>query len=156
MKAEQMAMNKSIVKARSMIVKFIAKDYNIKQKVLRALTKIRKARLGDRTVAVSLRGKSIPLIEFKGKQTKEGAVAKVRKDKKTVVKGGFEATGKKDKQLFKRKTGKRFPIKQLFGVSTTQLFGSDQAQKELRTTFRNRFIIEFKRAIKHLTSKGKK
>jgi hypothetical protein len=164
-KGQISALNKAAKSAFSGASKFIRESYNIKKEDLDKLANIRKATTNNPVAQLVIHNKVVSLYKFKGSQTSKGAKASTRKGKAKVYRGSFiavmanktEATAKKSKKvrlrknvfreitgadhagIFARRTSKRLPLKELYGPSGMQLFGSDANMEYFTKKFQERF-----------------
>lgn len=108
--AHASAINKVTAKAKTRIVKGVAKSNNLPQKEVRKKVFISRASAKKIKSSITHYRNNISLMSLKAKQTKKG----VRASGKRNIAGAFIAVGKGGKQhVFKRSTSARLPISRL-------------------------------------------
>lgn len=150
-KARVIALNRAARSAVAQTVKFIRETYNIKASDLKDEIKVNRANISNQRIQLRVSHKAIALVKYGARQTAKGISFKEKKGERKFVKSAFIATVGKGRHLgvFKRKTSKRFPIKELYGPSAMQLISSEVAQQFIEKIFYERFKIELERAIQH-------
>lgn len=150
-KARVIALNRAARSAVAQTVKFIRETYNIKASDLKGEIKINRASVKDQRIQLRVSHKAIALVKYGARQTAKGVSFKEKKGERKSIESAFIATVGKGRHLgvFKRKTPKRFPIKELYGPSAMQLISSNVAQQYIEGIFYERFKIELERAIQH-------
>jgi hypothetical protein len=156
------AINRAGKSAFSATSKFIRDTYNIKKEDLDKFAKFTNATLRRPMGQLIVNRKAIPLIKFGAKFPKvkkgkaRGVHATIKKGNRQVWKNAFIAsmpTGHRG--VFIRKTEKYLPIKELWGPSGMDLFGSEIAQKQLEEKYLERYEIELAAQIDYYVNKKK-
>lgn len=78
-RAQARAINRTLDGTRSQVVKRVAQEINLTQKVIREHTATLRATVDKLTGIVRVTGKPIPLIEYAARQTQRGVTVRVRK-----------------------------------------------------------------------------
>ena len=154
-KAAAAALNRTASTVRSVAVKSIADDLGIKQKMVRAATQIRKASASNLTATIEARGKGIPVILLKPSPKKvirpqpgQGISFQKGKGVRGFIAGAFigrrRSTGKL--AVWKRSGKRREFLNMQFGPSIPTIF--EQIQSALRAVVSDRFLKEFRSALK--------
>lgn len=142
------ALNRTSVTVRAEAVRKIGGTYNIKASVIRDQLRLKRADRSRLEAQVIASGRRIPLIAFQARQTRRGVTVRVKQERK-LVRGVFIAkmpTGHTG--VFERKGRARLPIRELFSVSLPQAFTNRQILAALKQIAKERFGIEFARAMK--------
>ncbi len=122
-KVASRGINKTLSTLRSRFVKRTSAQAGIKQKVIREHVRIKKATRSVLSGLLRLLGGRIPLIDLKARQDKKGVSYTGRDGKRSSVPSAFIATMPSGHTgVFKRTTGSRLPIQELFGPSLTGVF----------------------------------
>lgn len=123
-KAVSRAINKTAVSARTKIVRRIARETSLKQKIIRRAVTLRRASYRVWQAVVGIRGKPMPLVWFHARQTKAGVTYKLRKGepRKTALHAFLARMPSGWFGVFRRKGRPRLPIEQLFGPSVREIF----------------------------------
>ena len=155
-KATYQALNRTASTVRTRVRRRISTFMNIAQKHLKDSLSIEKASRNRLVARVWATGRSIPLIHFKGtRQLKAGVVSRVHRQR-VLRKGTFTAATKKGHRgAFRRIGGRRgpppnrseLPIVELVGPSVAQTVARKEIVEEMKKTARERFAIEFRRAL---------
>lgn len=170
LKAEQMAMNKTVVSTRGKVIDFIRKVYNLKKKDLTSVSRIVKMGRKDTSVKILFSEKPIGLVKFGGKwrasvgrgknrTRSSGATAEVKKGQRKTFDGTFIATMRSGhKGIWKRKAGTKTSggkekLKQYWGASGGQLFNSSKARKFMSAYFFRELQKQVNVAIRALSRK---
>lgn len=152
--AEIATVNRAAKSAFSQTSKFIRATYNIKKSDLDKNAKISKATKSNPHLTLTIYCKAISLYKFRGGKAKKGARATIRKGSRKEYKGTFVApmpnghTG-----IFKRVSKERLPIKELYGPSGMQLFGSDESFAYIRKVYRIEFEKQIQANLKYYINK---
>lgn len=150
-KAEVAALNKAGATAYSQTMSLIRKEYNITLKILKRYFIISKANKNRVEFRILAKGKPIPLGKFKISQQKKGVKVTVKKGTPKLYEHTFKAKMKSGHEgVFIREGRDQLPIKELFGLSPVNLWGSKEVQVMLEKVFIDRFKIEFDRAAKYV------
>lgn len=158
LKAEQMAMNKTVTATRGKVADYIRKVYNIKKKDLTKISRVKKMGRKEHSVKILFDEKPIALSKFGGKwrgRKSSGATASIKKGQRKTYAGTFMATMKSGHVgIYKRagektKSGKE-KLKQYWGASGGQLFYSSKSKKFMRKYFGLRLRKEMKAQLKRI------
>jgi hypothetical protein len=149
-RATTAALNKVAVTARAAAVRSIARETGLKQKEIRERLAIRRATRYEFSVEISAKPWAPNLIRFEAKQTPAGVSAKPWKQRK-VYKGTFIAN--QGRTVFVRTSKRRLPIKAVYGPSVPREFMRDRSRQVLAATVKERFPLEFNRALAALASR---
>lgn len=143
-KAINAALNRVVVTGRSEAVRTIARTTGLKQKDIREHLDIRRAGRGDPAAEIRAKPWSPNLIRYQARQTQAGVSAKAWGQRK-VYKGSF--IGNKGRTVFTRTGKARLPLKALHGPSVPREFMRDVSLQALEVVAKQRFPIEFERAL---------
>ena len=158
-KATSMALNKTATSLRGFTVREGKKAMgasNIKSKEVRAKTFILKANIRKLFAVLILRGGKYPRERFRAKQTSIGVTASAYGVNK-VYKSSFIQTVRGKKNVFKRSSKTRLPIKQLWGTGLLDTFKRKKKFKNLvMRKASKQFNIELIRALKAIAMRPAK
>ena len=158
-KATSMALNKTATSLRGFTVREGKKAMgasNIKSKEVRAKTFILKANIRKLFAVLILRGGKYPLERFRAKQTSIGFTASAYGVNK-VYKSSLIQTVRGKKNVFKRSSKTRLPIKQLWGTGLLDTFKRKKKFKNLvMRKASKQFNIELIRALKAIAMRPAK
>jgi hypothetical protein len=129
-RAATAAVNRTAQTGRTIIVRRLVKELNLKSRQVRDTITIRKASFEKPEAVIRISKKPIPLIEFPGtRQAPAGVSVQVRKGKREVLSGTFIATMKSGHRgVFERrrlagaKRAGRLPIKERMGPTPMETF----------------------------------
>jgi len=164
-KATVMAINKTISKGKTEMVRAITSEFNLKQAEVRPRLKLIKSRRGRLSAelnpfASARRGRSLNMIHFlEGKVT----IAEMKRRKKKgnhkplrfkikkqggakIIKGAF--IGNKGRTIFQRTTDARTPIKAVSTIDVPQMFTTRLINRRVIKRIQKEFPIEFERAAR--------
>ena len=129
------AINKVGVAARTKVLKKVSQTYNVTQKNLKKYNiGLRKANFKTLAAKLNIKGRRIPLIQFKARQLKKGVTYSIKKRRRTIYAfmespvGGRPTVMKSGhKGVFSRKEVKgkrvgRLPIVERFGPSVPYMY----------------------------------
>ena len=155
-KATYQALNRTAATVRTRVRRRLAVFMNIVQKEIKDALILKKASRNHLVATVIATGRSLPLTKFKGtRQLKAGVVSRIH-GRRVLRKGTFLATVESGHRgAFRRKGGRRgppphrseLPITQLVGPSVPQTVARKEIDEEMKKTARERFAIEFRRAL---------
>ena len=120
-KALPSAINKSVNKVYTRVVRKTSQSTGVQQKQIRAVMIKRKANRSLVRASISARTRTPNLIGFNARQTKRGLKAKAWR-KTITIHNGF--IGNSGRTAFKRTTSARLPIKPLRGPNVSRAFNS--------------------------------
>jgi len=147
------SINKVARWANTRVLRGVAGEVAVKQAELkRRNIKLVKANYTRHHATIRIRGARIPLIRFGAKQLKRAGVSyRIRKNgKRKKAKGAFIATMPSGHEgVFKRRSGDRLPIDELYGPSVPAVFQNvaDFAENQLDRAIANRLALETGRQI---------
>lgn len=132
-----------------------AEANNIKVRGREYAVRLSKARPSTLTAYFSVKGRPIPLIRFKVNPTEpknQKVVVSVKKSGGKTIDGAFIARVKSGHVgVFKRVGERSLPIKQLYGPSVPQMFGSESIVKYMETetqkVLNDNVILEVNRVL---------
>lgn len=156
-KAAASALKRAASSARTAGVRKVRERYTIKAKDVNAVFKIVGKPSASSLEAV-LRAKtgSLPLINYQtspgkppSKQPKSGVKATVVRGKRSVLKHAFVTKVGSGGHIgvFERSTGKRFPIKEIFGPPIPQLLNNEEVREQIEKTFAETFETRMEHEI---------
>lgn len=148
-------LNKGAVSVRSVAVKEIAGATGIKQKAIRTNTYIQRATRSRLVSAVVAKGKAIPLIHSGARQTKKGVTAKTGRGRRLYKSAFITTMPSGHKGVFRRKSRKRLPIREMYGPSVPTAFVWRSIDAAMRATVRKRLPIIANQEIRFALSKYK-
>lgn len=125
-KAVTRALNKTATAARTKVIRRIAAETSLLQKVVRRAVTLRRASWKVWQAIIGIRGRPLPLIWFRARQTRIGVTFQLRKSEgRKTAEHAFLATMPSGWRGVYRRTGRRrLPIKQLFGPSIREVFAN--------------------------------
>ncbi|MBI5135792.1 MAG: phage tail protein [Nitrospirae bacterium] len=157
-KAASMAINRVADTVRSRGVKAISGITSLKQKRVREAVVIAvKARRSNLTAVIRAKRSGINLIEFvagakrvPGAFRRQAGVSAKAWGQRKVYKGTFIGKGPKSGKLIvaARTSKARGPLKGIAGPSVPRVFISEEVRREMLNTARQRWPIEFERALR--------
>jgi len=158
-KATSMALNKTATSLRGFTVREGKKAMgasDIKSKEVRAKTFILKANIRKLFAVLILRGGKYPLERFRAKQTTAGVTASAYGINR-LYKSTFIQNVKGKRNVFKRTSKTRLPIKQLWGTGLLDTF---KKRKRFRNSVMRKASVQFKveliRALKAIAMRPAK
>ncbi|MEX3625838.1 phage tail protein [Viridibacillus arvi] len=134
------AINRAILSARTHTARKVREVYKVKHGDIISTIRIKKAYGGDLHADMRSKDSPMPLMKFKPSQNRRGLRVSVKKGNSKQVRGGFIISpAQGGANAFIRKTGKRLPVKGLYGPSIPQMIGNenivdstaDKAQEDL-------------------------
>lgn len=151
------AINRAVIYSKTKAFKEVRKVYAVKQSDLnsKTATKVQKASTGSLVGHISFSGTKIPLYKFqvtpkapgKGKKVK----AAVMKDGGATFDSAFIANLGRGMGVFERITSRRYPTKELMGLSAGQMVQNeviiDQLEKEAEEKVNERVMHEIDRIL---------
>lgn len=143
------SLNRTADQVRGTGVKSIAAAMGIKQKTVRDGLRVIRARRSTLTSIVVATGKAIGLIHFRARQTRAGVMATVG-GKRRLFKGAFISTMPGGHiGVFRRRTDKRLPIREMWGPSIPGTMAEDHIYKSLERVVDIRWPINFAADLKY-------
>jgi hypothetical protein len=140
-------------KVQTQVRRHVAKEVGITQKALNQRGFFSRVRSSVRTLTFSVIVKygAIPLKDFNPRQTARGVTAKAWGNRKTY--DGAFVSEKLGRHVFVRKTGKRLPIKKLYGPIPSRLTTTPAVERKVADVVNDSFMIEMRRNIKFYADK---
>lgn len=164
-KAASMAINRVAATVRSRGVKAIAQTTSLKQRKVREAVVIAvKARRANLTAVIRARPHGINLIEFvaaakrvPGAFRRQAGVSARAWGQRKVYAGTFIGKGPRSGKLIVavRTSKARGPLKGISGPSIPRVFVGEEVQREMLSTAKARWPIEFERALRVALSRVK-
>jgi len=152
------ALNKTATGARAETVREIAAQVIIKQAEIRRNIVLKRASWRYWVASLRIKGRRIPLIAFRARQTKRGATYQIaRTGGRKKLPHAFLATMPSGhKMVAKRKGMARLPIRELRGPSVVGVFeGTRGLAARLLGKANRRLAVEINRQIAVLLEKGR-
>ena len=150
--ATMRALNRTAANVQTVARRNISKEMGLKQKDVKDSLKINKASKFDLAASVTGTGRHIRLIKFKGTRQLKAGVKSAAWGDPTLYPSTFiqtiPSTG--GRNVFKRKTAARLPIKTVWGPSVPRTMASDEVWKAMEEAIRDRFPGNFRSAVEHL------
>jgi hypothetical protein len=143
-KATSMALNKTLSKTYTFVVREVAKATGFKQKDLRQLISKRRANARYQEAVITVRGKAPNLIRFNARQTKTGVSSTAWGHRKNNE-GAFIAN--QGRTVFHRTSEKSHPIKPNYGPRPWREFLRQEIDKSSSLVAVKNFNTEFIRAV---------
>ena len=160
-KAGARTLNRAATSSRSVAVREVAREMGLVQKRVRDQTKITKATPNKLFAVVSAKGGPIALIHFAAREVKRGVTARawgkrklypgtfIGRTKTRKAGGPLTATG--GKQVFRRVSKSRLPIRKLWGPSVPKTMALDVIarawESKASETIRKRLPRELRREV---------
>lgn len=156
------AINHTVARGKTSIVKTIADESGLKTASVRAAISIKKATPQNLAGSIIIGGKGRPLIDFKSLRVSKraGVSVQMMKNKpRSIFRHAFKATMKSGHVgIFTRKSAdvRRLPIKELFGPGVRTLFegAPELAQREV-AKLQPALLARLEHEIEHLLRTGK-
>lgn len=160
-KATIRALNRAVDQSQTEANRRIRDRYNVKANVVAKAMKKRYASGRGVSLFSELRvqGARIPLIEFSAserrvrsaKGPRRGVTVRVmRGGQRKIVKGGFIATARGGRGIFKRKGRARYPIEYLRSVSIPRAFMNDAVIAAVKKIAGASFVRNFEQQVRFL------
>jgi hypothetical protein len=143
-KATSQALNKTLTRAYTFVVRETAKATGMKQKDLRQLVSKNKASARHQEALIIIRGNAPNLIRFNARQNKAGVSATSWGNRKTYE-GAFIANS--GRTVFARTSDKRLPIKALHGARPPREVVRQKIDEATAVFGIKQFQTEFARAV---------
>jgi hypothetical protein len=160
-RASNMALNKTIAKARTESYSVIRSEYNIKQRdvakrlrVLKAGRRRHYAVLEPRPGGRALNVRRFTRAKRLDPRRKRQLTFQIRRGKRVQIPGAF--IGNKGRTVFRRVGHKRLPIEPVYTIGVPQMFGARRVRERVLARIRKEFPIEMDRAVRHVLRKGGK
>jgi hypothetical protein len=151
------AINRAASNAKTNASKKAREQYNIKAKDVNSTFKITNANKSSLGAVIKSTGERIPLIKFKVSPSKPNTKKPPKVLKVEVKKGGLKelvgafVANVNGNKVFRRASGARLPIQQLFGPAVPQMLGTDNIrefiQNEASKVFDQRLDHEIERIL---------
>ena len=147
-KATSRAINRSITKVRTETRRNVSMQMGLPQKRIKDSFVLRKANSTMLVATLLGTGRPIKLIYFKGtRQLKRGVKSKAYGVPR-LYQGTFISTvGNGHRGVFKRKSDRRLPIRELYGPGVPQAMAEQKIQQSMRTTGFKTFRTELHRQL---------
>ncbi len=149
-KATSMALNKTLSKTYTFVVREVAKVTGFKQKDLRQLISKRRASARYQEAVITVRGKAPNLIRFNARETAKGVTATAWGERK-IYHGAF--IGNQGRTVFHRTSEKSQPIEVNYGPRPWREFLRQEVDKASSLFAVKNFQTEFHRAVQFKLSK---
>lgn len=157
-KAVSAALKRSASSGEAYAARAVRKEYIVKASDYKEYTASKRhittSASGTTEVSIEFRGYHIPLIRFDATFGKDGrVVARVRRNSaKQTLENAFAAKFGGRTGIYERVGDKRFPVRQLWGPSTTQMMDSnddvaEDIAEKIRDTFDKRIDHETLRVL---------
>lgn len=177
-RAAAQALNRAATSSRAAGVREVASSLSLKQKDVRAATRIQKAHRNKLAATILAVGKALPLIRFGARQVATGVRFQLGGELKLRVSafiarmqsghtGVFRRIGAKVQPIRGRfaaakiqrgpRRGQpilRQPIKEQFGPSIPGTFEQERIVEKMEQVARERFPVEFRRSLTNIFRRG--
>lgn len=148
-KKTQQALNRTLQRARTQMTNAVGEKLNLKKRTIRELTHIQRAtKITGLIGSLTVKNKTVPLIEYKAKQNRKGVSFKVFKGRsRQLIKHAFITTDSRNRQtVFKRDGETRLKIKPLYGTRVTDV--ARDKVKDTALILKTYFSTELTRMLK--------
>lgn len=153
------AVNSTLAQGQTRMSKEISTEFNIASREVKARMQILKANFRNGLFRVSgtlqvtnKRGRSLNLINFAAKQTKEGVSVKIlRTGGRKLVRGAFIAN--QGRTVFQRVGKTRLPIKAVQTIDVPQMFNTKRINRIVVRLLEEKFPEIFAREAKYYTDR---
>lgn len=155
--ASARALNLVVSKMRTQMVRRVAEEMGVQQKVVRTRTKVIKATKSRQQALLEFRGKAFNLIEFKARQTKRGVTASPWGERQ-IVPHAFIATmphGGRIVVIRRLRGGRRaprLPIDAWLGPGVAKTAAAESMQRERTDLVADVYPAELERQLDLLVS----
>ena len=152
------ALNKTATFARAEVVHEIATQVIIKQAEIRRNIVLKRASWRHWVASLRIKGRRIPLIAFRARQTKRGATYQItRTGGRRKLPHAFLATMPSGHEMVaERKGAARLPIRALWGPSVVGVFeGAMGLSARLLGNANRRLAVEISRQVEVLSRRGR-
>lgn len=151
--------NRTMEQGQTRMAKEISTEFNIKSKEVKGRMRLLKAsaRNGAFRVQATLevigkRGRSLNLINFDARKTKDGVSVKIlRAGGRKIVRGAFIAN--QGRTVFRRVGKPRLPIKALQTIDVEQMFNTKRVNRVVLQLLQEKFPEVFTREAKFYTDR---
>lgn len=153
------ALNRTMEQARTAMSREIRQEFNMPAAKVSAALRVRRAsfkagRFGMEAMleSPSKRGRSLNLINFAARQTRQGVTVKIKKGgPRKLLRGAFIAND--GRTVFVREGKSRLPIKALQTIDVAQMFNTRRINAKVVTMIRSKFPEIFAREARYYTNK---
>lgn len=157
--ATSRAVNRTMEQARTAMSREIRNEFvlpaakvNAALRIIRASVKGGVFQIEAALESPSQRGRSLNLINFGARQTKQGVTFRVRKSGgRKLIRGAF--IGNKGRTVFIREGKRRLPIKPLQMIGVPQMFNTQRINARVVQTIKDKFPEIFAREAKFYTDR---
>lgn len=127
--AGRSTINKMLTQGRTAAIRRIRQEYNVKAKLLRDYTYIRRATNRSGEGSLTIRGRRLPLILFSPSQRAKGVSIRVKKStgRKLIYHGFIQPSDRGIVHLWTRTGPTRYPIQPKFTISPAGMFEQEGA-----------------------------
>lgn len=151
-RATMRALNRALKSGRAEMARLVAKDMGMKVGDAKEAVLAREATPSRLSASLQASKKRRPLKDFKAKQTGRGVTFVGQGGKRQLVPGAFLSgvqtghVGTKHDGVFMRRTKKRLPIQELYGVSIGHIFEKhrDAVTQVIREAFEKNLAHELR------------
>lgn len=157
------AINRTLEQGRTQVVRSITAEYNVKAKDVRDTLRIDKATVKGGRFMVSgflesktKRGRSVNMIRFGARQTKQGVTVKIKRGgPRHLITGAFIANRDNSAggTVFVRKGKARLPIQGKTTIGMPQMFNARKVKKVVVRLLETKFPEIFEREAKFYTER---
>ena len=102
---------------------------------------------GNSEAVVFARGKRIPIMAMKAKQTRKGVTYRSQGKRKLIPSAFIATMPSGHRSVYKRKGKPRLPIAKLYGPSIPKVFVKDAVNRAMEETARVRWDVNFSREM---------
>lgn len=153
------AVNGTLAQGQTRMAKEISTEFNIKSSDVKARMQVLKANYRNGLFSVegtlqvtSKRGRSLNLINFDAKKTRDGISVKIlRNGGRKVIKGAF--IGNQGRTVFQRVGKTRLPIKAVQTIDVPQMFNTKRINRVVVQLLQDKFPEVFEREAKYYTDR---
>jgi hypothetical protein len=140
-KALSRAVNEAANKGKTMVSRTVRASYNVKAKEIAATLSVVRSSPGTLSAYLNYRGMKFPLKRFQagGKSSRKGPVTiQELRGKRTTLAEAFNVD-KFGGNIFVRTSKKRFPLKQLMGLSVPAMVSGQRLNKQVEDVVQKTF-----------------
>lgn len=156
------SINTTLAQGQTRMAKEISSEFNIGSREVKARMQVLKAnyraglfRVEGTLQVTNKRGRSLNLINFGAKQTKDGVSVKIlRTGGRKVVRGAFIAN--QGRTVFQRVGATRLPIKAVQTIDVPQMFNTKRVNRIVVQLLQDKFPEVFEREAKFYTDRFNK
>ena len=153
------ALNRTLEQARTAMSREIRQEFNMPAAKVSAALRVRRAsfkagrfRMEAVLESPSKRGRSLNLINFAARQTRQGVTVKIKKGgPRKLIRGAF--IGNDGRTVFIREGKSRLPIRAVQTIDVAQMFNTRRINAKVVDVVKARFPAIFEREARYYRSK---